>query len=101
MLESYFAPAPTKLYLPILAELAALSKRNEYSAPRLSGLQWSSLSLCESKTDLDDILRYASAGVNISADMVAHNGTTFGGVATFSELSSTFLMVSKDGCTSS
>ena len=49
-------------------------------------------------TDLAEILRYASVGVNISAGMVAHIGTRFGGSEEFSNAESTSCTVSSDGC---
>lgn len=72
------SPAPTKLYLPIVSELAALSNRKEYWALALRLLSSYSTKF-HIPTDLAEILRYASVGVIISADMVAHIGTRFGG----------------------
>lgn len=77
----FLGSAPTKLYLPIVSELAALSNRKEYLA-----------------LDLAEILRYASVGVNISAGMVAHNGTRFGGFEEFLDAESISCTVSNDGC---
>ena len=71
-------PAPTKLYLPIVSELAALSKRKENSALDLGRLSIYSMTFHD-PTNLAEILRYASVGVNMSAGMVAHIGIRFGG----------------------
>ena len=81
----------------MVSELAALSKRKEYSALDLEHLSGYATILCD-PTDLADILRYASVGVNVSADMVAHNGIRFGGFEDFLYAESTSCTVSNDGC---
>ena len=91
------SPAPTKLYLPIVSELAALSNRKEYPASHLRFLS-SYSKILHDPTDLAEILRYASVGVNISAGMVAHIGTRFGGFEEFSDAESTSCTVSNEGC---
>lgn len=50
------------------------------------------------RTDLAEILRYANVGVNISAGMVAHIGTRFGGFEDFLNAESTSCTVANDGC---
>lgn len=70
--------APTKLYLPIVSELAALSNRNEYLELKLRRLSKCS-SYISRGTYCVAILRYAIVGVRTSAGMVAQIGTRFGG----------------------
>ena len=74
-------PAPTKLYLPIVSVVAALSNRNDsldfdlpHGEPRIP-VQGVSLAHCA------EILRYIDDGVRNSADTEAHIGTRFGLVA--------------------
>ena len=62
----------------MVSELAALSNKKEYLASDLRSLS-SYLAILQDPTDLAEILRYASVGVNISAGIVAHIGTRFGG----------------------
>ena len=90
------SPAPIKLYLPIVSALAALSNRKEYSAFDLT-LLGSYSPKFNNPTDLAEILRYASVGVNISAGMVAHIGTRFGGFEEFLDADITSCMVCNDG----
>ena len=81
----------------MVSELAALSKRKEYSALDLEHLSRYAIILCD-PTDLAEILRYASVGVNVSADMVAHNGIRLGGFEDFLYAESISCTVSNDGC---
>jgi hypothetical protein len=76
-----YGPAPTKLYLPIVSVVAALSKRNDSldfdlpdSEPGIPSYE-SSLAHCA------EILRYIEDGVRNSADTEAHIGTRLGLVA--------------------
>ena len=80
----------------MVSELAALSKRKEYSALDLEHLSGYATILC-GPTNLADILRYASVGVNVSADMVAHNGIRFGGFEDLLYAESISCTVSNDG----
>ena len=66
----------------MVSELAALSNKKEYLASDLESLN-SYSSILQDPTDLAEILRYASVGVNISAGIVAHIGTRFGGFEEF------------------
>ena len=61
----------------MVSELAALSNKKEYLASDLRSLSGYS-GVLQDPTDLAEILRYASVGVNISAGIVAHIGTRFG-----------------------
>ena len=81
----------------MVSELAALSNRKEYSALDLEHLSGYATMLHD-PTNLAEILRYASVGVNISADMVAHNGIRFGGYEDFLYAESISCTVSNDGC---
>lgn len=81
----------------MVSELAALSNRKEYSA--LDLVVFSSYpTTLHAPTDLAEILRYASAGVRTSADIVAHIGTRFGGFEEFWDVESTSCTVSNEGC---
>ena len=62
----------------MVSELAALSNKKEYLASDLESLS-SYPAILQDATDLAEILRYASVGVNTSAGIVAHIGTMFGG----------------------
>lgn len=93
------SPAPTKLYLPIVSALAALSNRKEYLASDLTLLSCYSGTF-RNPTDLAEILRYARVGVNISAGMVAHIGTRFGGFEELLDAESTSCTVPSNGCMS-
>ena len=66
----------------MVSELAALSNKKEYLASDLKLLSIYPVTL-QDPTDLAEILRYASVGVNISAGIVAHIGTIFGGFEEF------------------
>ena len=66
----------------MVSELAALSNKKEYLASDLEFLSNYS-AILQDLTDLAEILRYASVGVNISAGIVAHIGTRFGGFGEF------------------
>ena len=75
-----YSPAPTKLYLPIVSVVSALSKRNEYSdfALLLSQRGVPVLQHARGGTNFAEILRYASDGVRRSAGSEAYSGTRFG-----------------------
>ena len=66
----------------MVSELAALSNKKEYLASDLKFLSRYS-AILQDFTDLAEILRYARVGVNISAGIVAHIGTRFGGFEEF------------------
>ncbi len=83
----------------MVSELAALSKRNEYSALDLDILS-SNSDIITCLSYFADILRYARVGVRISAGMVAHIGTRFGGLGEPFDVARTSCTVSKDGCIS-
>ncbi len=54
--------------------------------------------LALARTDLAAIFKYASVGVRISAGMVAHIGTRFGGFGQSFREPKTLYAVSNDGC---
>ena len=66
----------------MVSELAALSNKKEYLASDLKPLS-SYSGVLQDPTDFAEILRYANVGVNISAGIVAHIGTRFGGFEEF------------------
>jgi hypothetical protein len=95
-------PAPTKLYLPIVSIVAALSKRKESFVFDLclivnNDIYSPSLHFWHRMTHLARIFRYATEGVRRSAGMVAHRGTRFGGLGNWSDLSRTSRVTSRVG----
>ena len=86
---------PTKLYLPIVSVVEALSNKNDNLDSNLTKIR--PRFLFQKKTDLAEIFRYASVGVKMSAGIVAHKGTRFGGFGRFSELARTCFTVSNEG----
>lgn len=81
----------------MVSELAALSKRKEYSALDLD-CSVESVGITAGFPYLVDILRYARVGVRISAGIVAHIGTRFGVFGESFDAVSTSCTTSKDGC---
>ena len=81
----------------MVSELAALSKRKEYLALVLYSISKRQIRSVR-HIHPAEILRYANVGVRMSAGIVAHTGTRFGGFGELLDAASTSCTVSSDGC---
>jgi hypothetical protein len=108
---------PTKLYLPMVSDVAALSNRNPsfeldlaivcQSTTSISPISMSPISLSpeyvrdESRTHFAETLRYMLDGVKNSAGMDEKTGTRLGGLGELTAAAKTSRTVSSDGWTTS